>query len=171
MMNDIPPLRKVTASVLTPLGWLRGVFQVPAPQSLVDFLASGSPIVKFTKVRLPGAAEAIPFVALRRDSVSVIEPTTQDEQVEPLGSMGRTAPHDVACLFPSGVLRGTLEVLVNVRVSDFLRQQASLVVLRRCVFAPHNEPLNSPQARKLLIAVVNMAATVGVAEWENLRVG
>jgi hypothetical protein len=118
-----------------------------------------------------GASEAIPFVALRRDLVSVIEPTTSDEQVEPLGGAGRTKPHDVACLFPSGVLRGTLEVLVNVRVSDFLRQQASLLVLRRCVFAPHNEPLDSPKARKLPVAVVNMAATFGVAEWENARVG
>lgn len=59
------------------------------------------------------------------------------------------------CLFPHGELRGMLEVLVNVRVSDFLRQQSSFVVLRRCIYAPYNEPNDSPRARQLLTALVN----------------
>jgi hypothetical protein len=57
-------------------------------------------------------------------------------------------------------------VLVNVRVSDFLRQQSSFVVLRRCIYAPYNEPDDSPRARQLLTALVNLA-TIGVAEWDE----
>jgi hypothetical protein len=161
-----PPLRKVTANVLTDLGWLSGVFRLPPYQSLVDFLAPGVQVIKFTSVRLPNTVDEIPFVALRREAVRLIEPTLNDELVEAPGSVGRTTPREVACLLPGGRLRGTLEVLVNVRVSDFLRQQASLIVMRRCILAPYGESLESPKARQLGTVVVNLTSAVGVAEWE-----
>jgi hypothetical protein len=159
-----PALRKVTANVLTPLGWLHGTFNLPPYQSLVDFLAPGVQVINFTHVQLPQAKDAIPFVALRRESIMLIEPTLGDDMVETTGSVGRTSPRDVACLLTMGQVRGTLEVLVNVRVSDFLRQQANLIVMRRCIFTPYGEPEDSPKARQLGTVVVNMTTAVGVAE-------
>jgi hypothetical protein len=159
-------LRKVSATVLTPLGWLRGTFHISPTQSLLDFLAPVTPVIKFTDVELPGAKRRIPFVALQRDSITMIEPTLSDDLIEPVGSGGRTSPHDVVCLLPGGELRGTLQVLVNVRVSDFLRQQSSFLVFRRCIYAPYNEPDDSPRARQLLTALVNLSRSIGVAEWE-----
>jgi hypothetical protein len=168
--NDVssrsPRLRKVSANMLTDLGWLFGVFNLPPHQSLIDFPAPGVQVIKFTNVRLPSVAERVPFVALRREAVRLIEPTLNDEMVEAPGSIGRSLPHEVACLLPEGRLQGTLEVLVNVRVSDYLRQQANLIVMRRCVLAAYGESLDSPKARQLSTVVVNLAAAVGVAEWE-----
>jgi hypothetical protein len=161
-----PPLRRVTANVLTDLGWLSGVFNLPPHQCLIDFLAPGVQVIKFTNVRLPNTVDEIPFVALRREAVRLIEPTLSDEYIEAPGSTGRTTPREVACLLPAGRLWGTLEVLVNVRVSDFLRQQASLIVMRRCILAPYGESLESPKARQLGTVVVNLASAIGVAEWE-----
>ena len=166
-MSRLAPLRKVSSNVLTPLGWVSGTFNVTPTQSLVDFLAPGTPVIKFTGVELPSANRAIPFVGLRRESISIIEPTLSDDLIEPAGSRGRTSPHEVVCLFPHGELRGTLEVLVNVRVSDFLLQQSSFLVLRRCIYAPYNEPDDSPRARQLLTALVNLANAIGVAEWDE----
>jgi hypothetical protein len=164
LTSEPPPLRKVTADVLTDLGWLAGTFNVPTHQSLVDFLAPGVQVIKFTRVRLPQTSDLIPFVALRREAVMLVEPTLNDELIETPGSIGRTTPRDVVCLLTAGQVRGTLEVLVNVRVSDFLRQQANLIVLRRCVFAPHGEPEESPKARRLGTVIVNLSTAVGVAE-------
>ena len=104
-----PPLRRVTANVLTDLGWLSGVFNLPPYQSLIDFLAPGVQVIKFTAVRLPNTVDEIPFVALRREAVRLIEPTLSDELVEAAGSAGRTTPREVACLLPGGRLQGTLE--------------------------------------------------------------
>jgi hypothetical protein len=120
-------------------------------------------------VLLPGAREPIPFVGLRRESVSVIEPTQPDEPVEVPGSVGRTTPREVGCLLPVGLLRGVLEVLVNVRVSDYLRQQPNFVVLRRCTLTNYGEPADAPRGRKMATAVVNLAQTLGVAEWQGSR--
>lgn len=55
-------------------------------------------------------------------------------------------------------------MLVNVRVSDFLRQQANLIVMRRCMFVPYGEAEESPKARELGTVVVNLSTAVGVAE-------
>lgn len=76
----------------------------------------------------------------------------------------------MGCLLPEGLLRGTLQVLVNVRVSDFLRQQPNLVVLRDCRLTGYGEPADSPKARKLRVALVNVGRISGVSEWENKTV-
>ncbi len=164
---NTPPLRKTTADVLTPLGWLHGTFQVPQYQSLLDFLAPNVQVIKFTRVLLPQEKESIPFVGLQRESVILIEPTQPDEPVEAAGSLGRTTPREVGCLLEVGMLRGTLEVLVNVRVSDYLRQQPGFIVLRRCVLTPYGEAAGSAQARRISTAVVNLARVVGVSEWQG----
>jgi hypothetical protein len=162
--GDTPALRKVTANLLTHLGWLNGTFNLPPHQSLLDFLASGIQVIKFTRVSLPQAMDVIPFVALRREAVTLIEPTLSDDLIETVGSLGRTSARDVICLLATGRVRGTLEVLVNVRVSDFLRQQSNLIVMRRCVFGPYGEPDDSPKARRLGTVIVNLSSAVGVAE-------
>jgi hypothetical protein len=163
-MMEPPALRKVTANVLTNLGWLHGTFNLPPHQSLVDFLAPGVQVLKFTRVQLPQSGDVIPFVALRREAVVLIEPTLNDDLIETPGSIGRTSPRDVVCLVAAGQVRGTLQVLVNVRVSDFLRQQASLIVLRHCLFVPYGEPEDSAKTRRLGVVVVNLSGAIGVAE-------
>jgi len=121
-----PPLRLSSVNLLTDLGWFAGTLHVPGRQSLADFLAPGNYIVKLTRVRIPNETERLPFVAVRRESIILVEPTQGDELVDTPGSIGRTSSHRVGCVLPVGTLHGSLEVLVNVRVSDFLRQQPGL---------------------------------------------
>jgi hypothetical protein len=165
-----PPLRLASVNLVSDLGWWAGTFHVPGRQSLVDYLAPGNHILKLTRVRVPDESERFPFIAVRRDSIIVVEPTQSDELVDTPGSGGRTSSHRVGCLLPVGVLQGTLEVLINVRVSDFLRQQPSLALLHDCVLVPYGQPPESSQARKLRLALVNLGRVNGVAEWVNQQV-
>lgn len=165
-----PPLRLSTVNVLTELGWCAGTFHVPGRQSLVDFLGPGNHIVKLTRVRIPDESERLPFIGLRRDAIMVVEPTQPDELVDTAGSIGRTSVHRVGCLLDQGMLHGTLEVLVNVRVSDFLRQQPGLAVLHDCTLVPYGQPPDSTRARRIRRAVVNLSRVTGVAEWLNPQV-
>jgi hypothetical protein len=162
-----PQLRQSTANILTDLGWFAGTFHIPLHQSLIDFLASGVGVIKATRVRIPGEEARLPFLGIRRESILVVEPTQGDELIETAGSIGRTTTRRVGCLLPEGILTGALEVLVNVRVSDFLRQQPGLVALSDCRLVPYGQPVDSPKARKLRIALVNLARVPGVSEWEN----
>ncbi len=161
-----PTLRKVVASILMETGWVHGTFHVPERQALADYLANGVQLLKTTRVRFPGEKELLPFIALRRDAITVIEPSL-DEEIEAPGSVGRTTPHRVSCFLLAGQLHGTLEVLIHVRVSDFLRQQTGLLVLRDCVLVPYGEALDSPKARRMRVAILNMERTLGVAEQEQ----
>jgi hypothetical protein len=165
-----PPLRVSTVNLLTDLGWLAGTFHVPTRQSLADFLAPGNHIVKVTRVRIPNENERLPFVALRRDAILVVEPTQADELVDTLGSGGRTSSHRVGCLLPTGILHGTIEVLINVRVSDFLRQQPGLAVLQDCALVPYGQPPDSNHGRRMRTALVNLGRVTGMAEWVNQQV-
>ena len=126
--------------------------------------------MKLTRVRIPNENERLPFVAVRRDAILVVEPTQGDELVDTAGSGGRTSSHRIGCLLPAGILHGTLEVLVNVRVSDFLRQQPGLAVLHDCTLVPYGQPVESNQARKLRVALVNLGRVTGVSEWVNQQV-
>jgi hypothetical protein len=164
-----PQLRLSTVNLLTDLGWCAGTLHVPGRQSLADFLAPGTHIVKVSRVRIPDEAERLPFIGFRRDAILVVEPTQTDELLE-AGSVGRTSAHRVGCLLPAGILHGTLEVLVNVRVSDFLRQQPGLAVLRDCSLVPFGQPSDSNQARRMRSALVNLSRVAGVVEWANQQV-
>jgi hypothetical protein len=165
-----PPLRLSSVNLLTDLGWFAGTLHVPGRQSLVDFLAPGNHIVKVTRVRIPNESERLPFIAVRRDSISLVEPTQGDELVDTPGSGGRTSSHRVGCLLPVGTLHGSLEVLVNVRVSDYLRQQPGLAVLNDCVLVPYGQAPESTQARKLRVGIVNLSRVTGIVEWVNQQV-
>jgi hypothetical protein len=167
MHHAAPQLRQSTANILTELGWFAGTFHVPLHQSLIDFLSGGGSVVKATRVRVPGEETRLPFLGIRRESIFLVEPTQGDELVETAGSIGRTTTRRVGCLLPEGMLTGALEVLVNMRVSDFLRQQPGLVALNDCRLAAYGQPADSAKARKLRVALVNLSRVAAVAEWEN----
>jgi hypothetical protein len=159
-----PRLRKVVAGILMDIGWLHGTFHVPERQTLMDYFATGVPLLKTTRVRFPGINDLVPFIALRREAITLIDPTIDDDMVESAGSGGRTTPHRVICYLTTGLLHGTLEVLVNVRLSDFLRQQTGLLVLRDCVVVPYGEPVEGPKARRLRVTLLNLGRALGVGE-------
>jgi hypothetical protein len=170
-----PELRTSTVNILTPLGWLQGGFHIPKLQSLLDFLAPGVTIIKCSRVRVPGESKTLAFLGLQRDAVHLIEPTQADEHIESPGAIGRTTARQVACLLPAGVLRGDLEVLVNVRVSDFLRQQQGMFVVRNAVLTPYgaeagasaSASTSASAARKFRTVILNPGAAVGVSEPEG----
>ncbi len=163
-----PELRTSPVNILTALGWLEGSFHIPKLQSLLDFLAPGVSIIKCSRVRVPGESKTLAFVGLQRDAVHLIEPTQADENIESPGAAGRTTPRNVACLLPAGVLRGDLEVLVNVRVSDFLRQQQGMFMLRNAVLTPYGTDAGAAATfRKFRIVILNPGAAVGVSEPEG----
>jgi len=166
--STAPALRQVTAEVLTPVGWMNGTFRVPPQQPFLDFLTLGTlgvQILKFTRVRVPNEPDPVPFVALRRESVILVAPTLSKDLIETADG-GFTRAREVACLLPVGVLRGTLDVLANIRLSDDLERRAHLIVLRRCMLAPYGGTLNDPAARALPIAIVNLSQAVGVSEMQ-----
>jgi hypothetical protein len=161
-----PRLRKVVADILTDAGWAHGTFQVPERQSLMDYFSGGVQLLKTTRVRLPGERELFPFIAFRREAIHLIDAST-DEQVEAPGSGGHTVPHAVSAFLLAGQLYGTLQVLVNVRLSDYLRQVSGFLVVRDSVLAPYGEPKESPKSRKMRVTILNVGSVLGIGEPVN----
>jgi hypothetical protein len=157
-----PLLRTVLVDVLTDLGWLNGTLHVPRHLALSEFLALGSHALKLTGAGVPDETERLSFVALRRDAVVLVAPAlTEEAAVE---ASGYTTDLQVACLLPMGMLRGTLRVIYNLRLSDHLQQAGHLLTLHQCLLAPYGGTANSPQARGLRMAIVNLNRAIGISE-------
>jgi hypothetical protein len=163
-----PPLRQVTAEVLTPVGWMNGTFRVPPQQPFLDFLTLGTlgvQILKFTRVRVPNEPDPVPFVALRRESVILVVPSLSKDLMElrtgelHAGAGGGLPVADRGAPGHSGRAR-------QHPVVGRSRAPAHLIVLRRCVLAPHGGTLKDPAARALPIAIVNLSQAVGVSEMQ-----
>jgi hypothetical protein len=164
MATPSPALRHVTVEILSSLGWLHGTLHVPATQTLLDFFTLSSQVVTATRVRVPQESDVLGFVALRKDAIALIAPTTAGSLLAAPGAFGPTTPRDVACLLDHGVLRGEIDVTVNVRLSDHLRQHGPHFVVRHCLWAPYGATLQSLGSKTLDAAIVNMNQVAGVSE-------
>jgi hypothetical protein len=158
-----PRLRKVPVDTLTSLGWLNGTLHVPSHLALSEFLALGSHPLKLTEAQVPNEGDRLAFVALRRDAVMLVAPALADEG-EGAEASAYTTDLQVACLLPMGILRGTLRVIYNLRLSDHLQQTGHLLPLKRCLMAPYGGTANSPGARGLHTVIVNLNHAVGISE-------
>jgi len=159
--TSAPGLRKVAADLLTPLGWVSGTLHVPSHLPLEEHLAFGHQDLKLTGVQLPEEPDRLRFLALRRDAVLLVSPALAEEEPPPSSF---SAPRQVACLLLHGILRGTLEVFTNLRLSDHLQQQGTVVTLRRCLLTPYGATAHSAGARSLHTAIVNLTRVIGIAE-------
>jgi hypothetical protein len=158
-----PVLRKVPAELLSPMGWLSGLLHVPVHQTLTEFLSLAPRLVKLTRVRIPHEQEVRPFVAIKRDAISLVAPSL-DEGVESPGDRAYSALREVALLLPAGVLRGSLAVLLNMRLSDHLQQHGPLLTLRHSLLTPYGETAKSPGARAFGTVIANLDSVLGVSE-------
>ena len=151
--------------MLCPLGWIHGTLHVPEEASLLEFLATPTPIIPLTQVRVPRELEIVPFMALHREAMTLVAPVLAQELVDRPSRPGQTATRDVACFLPRGILRGSLEVPLNLRLSDHLRELGEFLVLRHGMLTDYGETLRSPSARALHVVLVRRSRAVGMAEW------
>ncbi len=160
--------RRVEADVLLPAGWLVGTFVVPETQSLQDFLEHSGTFLKLVDVQAPGHEDVVPFFAVQRGAVELIAPQVDDSQVQTAGSGGHTAPWSISCLFHRGAVHGSLDFLMNLRLSDYLRQQSGFLLLRDATWAPVDSG-RGDVPRRWTTAFVNVPQVNGISEAVDQR--
>ena len=159
--------RQVPAEVLLPAGWVTGTFVVPEDQSFLDFLAHSGAFLKLIDAFVPGHPDVVPFFALQRGAVQLIVPSQGDDRVETPGLMGITAPWSISCLFERGAVHGSLDFLMNQRLSDFLKRQTGFLVIRDAAWTPigtDDEP-----GRTWSLVLVNTPQLNGISEAVDQR--
>lgn len=163
-MADPPPiLRQVPTEILCSLGWIQGTLHLPAHQSLDEYLALSGPSIKLTRVRIPREPEPQQFVALRRDSISLVVPLMGGPVLTSV-AYGPTKRREIACLLPDRILRGSVEMPAALRLSDFLRLEGPFLAVRDGLLTPYGATLDSPEAKTLELTLVNRDHIVGVSE-------
>ena len=160
--SGLPTLRRTEVGVLVPGGWVHGTLSIPSAQSLTDFLNAAGTFLKLADCRLPGEARQVGFFALQRDAIMLLAPAASADQIETEGLGGITSPWRISCLFDQGILDGRLDFLVNLRLSDYLRQQAGYLVVRDGVWRPREG--GPGEGQQWPIVVVNPGQVLGIVE-------
>jgi hypothetical protein len=155
-----PALRRTEVEVLVPGGWVQGTLSIPSAQSLTDFLNAAGTFLKLADCRLPGEPRPVGFFALQRDAIRLLAPVASPDQIETEGTGGITSPWRISCLFDQGILNGRLDFLVNLRLSDYLRQQAGYLVVRDGTWGDRS----GAEPRRWPVVVVNPGTVLGIVE-------
>jgi hypothetical protein len=158
-VNYKPPQRTLMARIRTPAGWIQAMLHVPRNHSLVEHLGAGFPFWNLTEAKLPGQSELVPFFALRKEEATVVIPECSEAELLLAPAHGATQKHRLSCLLESGTLIGDIEIVANVRVSDYLLHHSGFIFLRNATLVE-----NSGGGKELAMALVNATALVGVSE-------
>jgi hypothetical protein len=150
-----PPQSTLAALVRTVAGRLHATFHIPKGHSFADHLARFA-FWNLTDVTLPGAKERLSFFALRSAAALIVVPEGDEAALQLAPLHGSTKKHRIACLLQLGTVTGDIELLPNVRVSDYVLHHTGFFCLRDAELAG--------EGSKLPFAMVNAAALVGVSE-------
>ena len=166
-----PKQRAVAAEILLSTRWIAGTLPVPELQSLTDYLNTAGGFVKLTDAVVPGLDHPTDFLAVQRSAIGLLAPADQEERIETEGGAGITSPWRITCLFEHGILHGRLDFLVNLRLSDYLRQQAGFLVVRDGVWVDAvgavSPSVGAPRATQWPVVLVNPARVLGIVEGDN----
>ena len=158
----------IPAFVYTSAGWIEGAFRVPPIHAFGDWLDHGGHFFKLVDVTLPGAGHPIPFFALHRDAVVFAAPKSALERPERSRYlMQNTRSHRVTVLLTCGILEGTIDVLADVRVSDFLSSWPRFVPIHDAAIAFRDELVVAPMEQPIPLVFVNGPRVIGFAEIER----
>ena len=155
-----PELREVFAQCWSDGTWLSGGICLPVRRGLVEHLNQKDPFLKFRNVALSHKKDPFPFLALRLSSVGMIVPSEHEAAAVATGAM---ASHPITCLMPGAMLTGTMEILQNLRVSDYLMRHSGFFPVHDCtirVSARAQLPFPNP----VELVLVNSERVTGVAE-------
>ena len=117
---------------------------------------------------MPGHDAIVPFFAVQRGAVELIAPKADDSRIETAGSAGHTAPWSISCLFHRGAVHGNLDFLMNLRLSDYLRQQTGFLLLREASWVPL-DGTQEDRPRRWTTAFVNVPQVNGISEAVDQR--
>ena len=152
--------RHVRVKLLTDRGWIEGTLRLPQAARLVDWLNHGGRFLTLTDVTVQGAT--IPYLSLRRSAVRIAAPLVP-EDVSSYTTGGAPTPRAVWCMLADGSVRGVLDVLEHIRVSDFLAHHSGFVGLRD-VHVRRLDAAGDEEHTGLSGALVLLDAILGVAE-------
>ncbi len=153
------PRRQVTSSVYTNGIWITGNFVLPKLHGLTEHLNRTTDFYKLTDVRFSRESEPVAFLALQREAITLIVPALGSDQLV-ISAAQKRQPHDVSCLLPDGMINGTLDLGIGLRVSDFLAQDQHFFALRDCSVLMKG----AKDRRKAPLVIFNRRQLVGVSE-------
>ena len=159
-----PNQRSIPANVLTRAGWLTGTFHIAERSRFVDAMNRPTEFMRLTDVSMRGRFDSLPFLGLQRSAMILIVPPATETQLQWRPEVEPLEKHDVACLLDLGVVYGTVDVLKNVRVSDYFVHKTDFVLLTNARLRVGAPGATNVAEQKQPFVVVNASCVIGVSD-------
>ena len=154
-----PEQRTIPIWAVTTAGLVQGTLHIPKNHVLLDHL-NAREMLTLTDVLVRDATQRIPFFALRRSQTLAIAPPGDEDVADAGPRRASLVHHSVVCLTVGGSVAGKLAVVKDVRVSDFLANQAGFFAL-----GDVRASLGALPAQQLPTLLLNGQLVVGVTEF------
>ena len=165
-----PQLREARIRFHTTFGWIDGTVHIPMQHALLHFvnrqvdrskyIDEGGQYLKVTAAHFAAQDSLVPFLALRRDSVSLIVPSDPEEKVAS-AEPGHHVAHVATFLLPSVFVRGTIKLPANIRLSDYLQTNRGFLCIREATVVLNQQGNREQETSPALL--LNSSQLIGVA--------
>lgn len=156
--------RTVPVAIRSSAGWVTGRIHLDGGVSLLRHLNESGAFFRLTDVTLPGEKSIRKFFAIHVRETALVVPLACEEEKAAREFAAETLRREVACLLPEGPMFCSFDVLVGIRVSDYLMNHTNFIPVRRCWTPFH--PLPEALAEPVEFGFLNAARVVGVSEAE-----
>ena len=157
-----PAQRKSPVRVYSTSGWIEGTLHVPQALPLLDFLNEGRRFFTLTDVTLERGV-TFPFLALARSAIIFVEPHAEELVEGSAHTSVRTRLRQVSCLFPGGMVMGSLGLREDARVSDELLDSGSFFLVANCTVGTDSAG-TAPTMAAMAHVLLQASKVIGVAE-------
>ena len=155
-------IRETAARCFVGGRWISGTVSLPTQRRLFETLNGKEPFLRLTGAAAEGAGEALSFLALRLSDLAFVIPSDASE-IAPQGpGVGRFSARRLTFLMRGGAIKGTVEILANLRVSDYLMNATGFIAVRDCRLQMSGAGGRPGEAIELVF--VNTGCVLGVSE-------
>ncbi len=159
-----PKQRTIKARILTVSGWINGSFNIPTNAFFLDYMNRPAAYDILTQVTIDQYWLASDFLMVQRRHIILIHFPEKVPELQDLVADETTATRNVFCLTDRGIIRGSISLLRNIRVSDHFKDRRGFALLRKCRYLLILPPPEGKLESQYDVMLVNTEHILGVSD-------
>jgi hypothetical protein len=159
-----PKQRSVRARVLTEAGWIQGNFNIPPTALFLEYLNRPGTIDNLTDVTIEQYRLTCDFLQLQRRSIILMHFFEDYPDLQDRAPGENLTSRHIFCLLDRGIIRGHINLLRNLRVSDHFNNKRGFVPLTNCRYLLALPPPEGKTESRHDLMLVNTDHLLGVSD-------
>ncbi len=159
-----PKQRPIQARILTEAGWILGTFNIPFNALFLDYLNRATTFDNLTNVVIEQYRLNSDFLMLQRRSILLIHFLDNHPELTDRITEETTSSRQIFCLLDKGIIRGNINILRSIRVSDHFNNRRGFIMLTQCRSLLVLPPPEGKRESQHEVMLINTDYVLGVSD-------